>query len=88
MFFQQHEEGDLEVRFDDETKVVTCNCDELIHYSGYLPVTHHALVSIEVKKNIEMKHVTQSIAELMIFGRLSHFPVLQVCLTASSTASF
>ena len=66
-----------------ENMVVKCKTDELIYYTGSMPVTGNAVASIELKKEVEMKNVSQSTVELLTYGRLSSYPLLHVSLTIS-----
>ena len=78
-----NEDAHIEVKRVEENMVVKCKTDELIYYTGSMPVIANAVASIELKKNIEMKNVSQSTVELLTYGRLSKYPLLHVSLTIS-----
>ena len=77
------EDSHIEVKRGEEIKVLKCKSDELIYYTGCMPVNANAVASIELKKNVEMKNASQSTVELITYGRLSKFPLLHVSLTMS-----
>ncbi len=68
----------IEVQKKGVTKFVSTKNDELIVYTGVLPLEQHVLVGIELKKMLEYVHVSQAVAELVSFGRCSKYPILQV----------
>jgi len=77
------EDAHIIVKRKDEDMLVRCKTDELIYYTGSMPVAGNAVASIELKKDVEMKHVSQSTVELVTYGRLSSYPLLHVSLTIS-----
>jgi hypothetical protein len=74
----------IEVKKGGETKYVSSKNDELIVYKDVHPKDNYALVGIELKKMLNFVDVTQAVAELMIYGRESKFPIVQVGATVSS----
>ncbi len=70
--------SNIEVQKNGVTKFVSTKNDELIVYTGALPLEQHVLVGITLKKMLEYVHVSQAIAALISFGRCSKFPILQV----------
>ena len=77
------EDAHMVVKMFQENMLVRCKTDELIYYTGSMPVTGNAVASIELKKDVEMKHVSQSTVELLTYGRLSSYPLVHVSLTIS-----